>query len=184
MIDLTGEKRTFPKYTTQLINLANQNSQGTRPRVVGQMSELIQEFPGQTFEEWVKWYINKRPKGIDKATERIIDMILKLKQAIELIDKHMVREWVKDLVLSKTFTGLRFQESILKRLAEVKKTSHRLATPEEESSGIDGYIGNLPVSIKPKTYKSKNMLPEDIKVGIVFYEKKKTGIKIEYNPFS
>ena len=33
-------KAIFPKYTSQLINWANQNAQGTRPAVVGQMSEL------------------------------------------------------------------------------------------------------------------------------------------------
>lgn len=31
----------FPKYTTMLINQINQTAQGTRPKVVGQMSELI-----------------------------------------------------------------------------------------------------------------------------------------------
>ena len=40
----------YPKYTTQLMNLANQNSQATRPRNVGQLSELIQLFPGQTLK--------------------------------------------------------------------------------------------------------------------------------------
>lgn len=39
-----SENYSFPKYTTQLINWANQNAQGTRPRVVGQMSELFPEF--------------------------------------------------------------------------------------------------------------------------------------------
>ena len=48
----------FPKYTTQIMNLANQNSQGTRPNVVGQLSELIQVFEGETFEDWVLWYEN------------------------------------------------------------------------------------------------------------------------------
>ena len=38
--DIVGEVNEFPKYTTQLINLANQNAQGTRPIVVGQMSDL------------------------------------------------------------------------------------------------------------------------------------------------
>ena len=42
----------FPKYTTQLMNLANQNSQATRPKNVGRMTDLIQEFPGRTFDEW------------------------------------------------------------------------------------------------------------------------------------
>ena len=36
----------FPKYTSQLMNWANQNAQGTRPVVVGQMSELFPEFLG------------------------------------------------------------------------------------------------------------------------------------------
>ncbi len=40
------------KYAAPLLNLANQYAQGTRPRVVGQMSELIREFPGRTFAEW------------------------------------------------------------------------------------------------------------------------------------
>lgn len=40
----------FPKYTTQIINLVNSNAQGTRPDVVGQMSELIQEFNGDTLQ--------------------------------------------------------------------------------------------------------------------------------------
>ena len=31
----------FPKYTSQLINWANQNAQGTRPKVVGQLSDLF-----------------------------------------------------------------------------------------------------------------------------------------------
>jgi hypothetical protein len=43
--DLIGSAAFFPKYTTQIMNLANQNAQGTRPRVVGQMSELVQQCP-------------------------------------------------------------------------------------------------------------------------------------------
>ena len=35
------ETPEFPKYAAPLINLANRFSQGTRPRVVGQMTELI-----------------------------------------------------------------------------------------------------------------------------------------------
>ena len=41
----------FPKYVTQVINLVNSNAGGTRPKVVGQMSELVKEFNGQTIDE-------------------------------------------------------------------------------------------------------------------------------------
>jgi len=34
-----------------------------------------------------------------------------------------------------------------------------MAVPEEEAKGIDGYIGDIPISIKPQTYESKQMLP-------------------------
>ena len=50
-------KPELPKYVSQLINLGNIFSQGTRPKVVGQMSELIKEFRksgGRTFEDWRK----------------------------------------------------------------------------------------------------------------------------------
>jgi len=46
------ETPELPKYVTQILNIANQNAQGTRPKVVGQMSELIKEFPDNTLEEW------------------------------------------------------------------------------------------------------------------------------------
>lgn len=31
----------FPKYTTMIVNLVNGTAQATRPKVVGQMSDLI-----------------------------------------------------------------------------------------------------------------------------------------------
>lgn len=49
---LSGTVNVYPKYSTQIINLANQNAQGTRAKVVGQMSDLIQEFEGTSMLEW------------------------------------------------------------------------------------------------------------------------------------
>jgi hypothetical protein len=178
---VVGEVPDFPKYTTQILNLANQNSQGTRPRVVGQMSDLIQEFDGRTIDEWVEWYEERHPDARDKASDKVEDMVDKLKIAIKKIDREMIEVWVKDLVLHKTFIGLRFQEAILKKVAEIKEMDYRLATKEEESQGIDGYIGYIPVSIKPHTYLSKASIAEEITVQIIYYEKKKGGITIEFD---
>ena len=169
----------FPKYTTQLINLANQNSQATRPKFVGQMTDLIQEFPGQTFDEWVTWYQERYLDAIDDATEKIITMIEKLNEAFVKIDRTMVKAWVEDLVLVKTYTGLKFQEAILRKLSEIKGCNYRLAEPSEESQGIDGFVGEDAYSIKPSTYESKPSLAESIEVRIIIYEKKKDGVEFE-----
>lgn len=169
---------SFPKYATQIINLANQNAQGTRPKVVGQMSELIQEFTGKTVKEWENWYLEKHPDAIENATEKITQMIENFKQVLPKIDSKMIESWVKDLVIVKTFVGLRFQEAILKHIASEEQNDYRLSDPEEEAKGIDGFIGDEPISIKPKTYESKAMLPETINQRIIFYEKVKGGIKV------
>ena len=168
----------FPKYATQIINLANQNAQATRPKVVGQMSELIKEFTGRTLEEWEQWYLERYPDSIDEATKKILGMIDNFRDVINQIDESMIRQWVRDLVIVKTFIGLKFQEAVLKKIAEKFNTRYRLSEPEEESRGIDGYIGEIPVSIKPVTYQFKKMLSEKIEVYVVYYEKQKDGIKI------
>jgi hypothetical protein len=171
----------YPKYVSQIINLAGQNSQATRPKYVGQMSELIQEFDGTTIEEWRQWYSERHPNAIREATKRISAMINQLREAIDKIDEEMITAWVEDLTINKTFAGLKFQKAILAKVAEKEKTTYRLARPREEAQGIDGLIGNIPVSIKPITYKSKQGLNEKINVKIIYYEKLKDGIKIEYD---
>ena len=95
----------------------------------------------------------------------------------------MIRFWVKDLVIVKTFIGLKFQEAILKRVAMSTGKSYRTASPEEESQGIDGFIDDCAVSIKPQTYESKDMLPERIGAHMIRYEKAKDGITIVFEEF-
>lgn len=171
---------SFPKYVSQIINLANQNAQGTRPRVVGQLTDLIKEFPGKTLEEWEKWYLKRYPDAIRNAKEKIMAMLENVKDAINKIDEKMIHDWTRDLVIVQTFIGLQFQEAILKKGAVLKGVGYRLSESEDESKGIDGYIGDIPVSIKPDTYKTKRSLSETIDVRIIFYKKVKNGIEVDY----
>jgi uncharacterized protein YukE len=105
---LTAENPSFPKYATQIINLANQNAGGTKPKIVGQMSDLIQQFEGNEFKKWEEWYLAQHPNAIQKATEKIVEMIENLKDVMTKIDQEMVEMWVRDLVIVKTFVGLKF----------------------------------------------------------------------------
>lgn len=182
--DFNGsESFSFPKYTSQLINWANQNAQGTRPSVVGQMSELFPEFMASdaetTIDNWYDWYVKRYPDAFEKATDKIYAQVQNLRDAITLIDREMVKHWIEDLVITKTFNGMYVQKAILTFLAERKRTTYRLATPKEESVGIDGYVGDVPYSIKPDSYKTMNRLSETIAVKMIYYTKNKTGLKIE-----
>ena len=172
---------SFPKYVRQLINMANQNAQGTRPRVVGQLTDLIQEFSGKTLDEWEQWYLKSYPDAIKTAKEKILAMLENLKDAMHKIDGNMVNEWAKDLVIVQTFIGLQFQEAILKKGAEIKGVEYRQSEKTDESQGVDGYIGGIPVSIKPETYKIKKSLAEEIPAKIIYYKKLKNGIEVDYS---
>lgn len=76
----------FPKYTSQLMNWANQNAQGTRPRVVGQLSELFPVYQKEaetiSHEGWEAWYLQQYPDAIEEATEKISAQIENLKEAM------------------------------------------------------------------------------------------------------
>ena len=68
----------FPKYTSQLMNWANQNAQGTRPRVVGQLSELFPQYRKEcgdgeeiSIGGWERWYSERYPDSIDEAADKI-----------------------------------------------------------------------------------------------------------------
>jgi len=171
----------FPKYVKPIINMVNQNAQGTRPRVVGQLTDLIQEFPGKTLEEWEQWYLRRYPNAINNAKEKIIYMLENFKDAMRKIDEDMVYEWARDLVIVQTFVGLQFQEAILKKGAEIKGVNYKMSEKTDESQGIDGYLGDIPVSIKPDTYKLKKSLREEIPAKVIFYKKIKNGIEVDYS---
>ncbi len=170
----------FIKYAGPLMNLANRFSGGTRPKVVGQMSELIKEFDGKTFQEWEEWYLKKHPEAIEAAVDKISKMLTNFKEVLEKMDDKSIKDWVRDLVVTKTFVGFMHQEAILKSVAEYFKVEHKTASPTEEAKGIDGFIGGKSVSIKPHTYLLKPELLEKIEVPIIFYEKTKTGLKISF----
>jgi hypothetical protein len=173
----------FPRYASLIINMANRMSQGTRPKVVGKLSGvdcLFEQSNARNLIEWENWYKKNRPDAIDQATARVWKMIQKFKDVIAKIDEQMVRIWVEDLVLAKTVVGLRFQKAILKKVAEHLKKDYRESTADEESRGIDGWIVNNPVSIKPTTYKLMDALPENIDILMIYYSKGKDGIKIEF----
>ncbi len=178
--DLPSNSTSFPKYVSGLLNQVNRITQATRPKNVGQMTELFKEFKGDKYSEWVSFYKKKMPKALDLATEKIYNKVKEFETAVKKINRSIVKDWVEDLVLTKTFVGLGINNFILKKLAEINKKGYRLATKSEESKGIDGYIGNTPVSIKPDTYiKIKPELLEKIKAKIIFYHKTKEGIEFD-----
>lgn len=172
---LIGSRPAYEKYVSPLINLANRLSQATRRNQVGQISELIRECPAQNYEGWREWYLARYPMAIDEATDRIVSMLDRMRDAMHDIDRETVRRWVTELVLEQTFVGLRVERAILKEAAHRLGMALRLSSREDESRGIDGYLDGRPVSVKPSTYKTMEALRETIHARMIYYEKSSNG---------
>jgi hypothetical protein len=86
-------------------------------------------------------------------------------------------------VIVKTYLGMRFQQAILAKLAEVSGLPLAPAGPSEEARGIDGFLGNQPVFIKPKSYAQAPAHHEILPARLVVYEKTKDGIAVEFDPW-
>tara|TARA_B100001564_G_C20505237_1_gene608058 strand:+ start:318 stop:869 length:552 start_codon:yes stop_codon:yes gene_type:complete len=173
---------TLLPYVGSVINLGNSFSQATRPKNVGQMSDLIQEYRESTDKPtrdgWESFYNNRI--GLDKidiATDKTWDYVQRIKENLNSLTRNDVYEWEKDLIIDKTFAGLQVQLDILEMVSETG--DYRLSTPEEESKGIDGVVDGRFVSIKPNSYKSKREAgQESIEYDIIYYKNTKKGLVV------
>jgi hypothetical protein len=65
-------------------------------------------------------------------------------------------------------------------ISEIKGVGYSISEKTDESQGIDGFIGGIPVSIKPESYKTKRALSEEIPAKIIYYKKVQNGIEVDY----
>lgn len=184
------QKIQLPKYSSQVINLANGYSKATKPANVGQVSEDIKKFrdvetlAGYTNLDWINGHKNKYPEGIQKATDAAWNMFQKMVQSLNTVTTEDIQKWEEDFVFSKTYDRLMVQNAIIKKIAEeINTQNYQLASPEEERQGIDGYINNHPVQIKSDTYDRTGRLHnEEMQCIVISYIKGNKTITFDYNP--
>ena len=172
---LIGNGHKYPKYVSPVINLANRFAQATRPKHVGQVTDLIQECPARDYDGWRAWYLSRYPTAIDEATDRVVAMMGKIREAMGAIDRETIRRWVTELVLQQTYVGLRVERAILESAANELGIALLLSSPEDEARGIDGYLGGHAVSVKPDSYRTMDSLGESIDARMIYYEKLSNG---------
>ena len=177
-----GAANEFPDLTSDLISLANHLSKATTRKKLGNPTLVIEEFGGKTFEDWERFYEQKCPGALDAAGREIYKAIEKLRNALGLVDKELVRHWVEEAVLKRTYAAWRIQETILRNIAKLQDKPFRQADEQESETGIDGFIDERPFSVRPVSYYFKGPPEEqDAQVNVVYFEKAKRGLKVYYD---
>ena len=174
-----GAAYEFPDLTSDLISLANHLSKATACKKLGNPASVIEEFKGKAFEDWERFYEQKRPGALDTASREIYGAIEKLRKSLALVDEELVRHWVEEAVLKRTYAAWRIQETILKHIANRQGKPFRQADDQESEAGIDGFIDTRPFSVRPVSHYFKGPPEEkDTQVELVYFEKIKSGIRV------
>lgn len=145
------------------------------------MSELIVCATPQSLEEWKDWYLANHPDALKQAHGLLRAKVDQFRSVLEAVDDDVIAAWLWDLVINKTYQGLRVQQVVLKRVAMVLDKAVTYATAADEAKGIDGHIGQKPVSVKPTSHTSRHGLPDSLPECTTYYEKCSGGLRISFD---
>lgn len=174
------------KYHSAFFNTVNKDAHSSRPKTVGKLAteifpEYIESATAPSPEEWKKHYQAKHSQQYNDGLQKFKKQFELEKNAINNVSDEDLTEYYDDLMFNKTFAGLYVQDIILKDIAKDKQATYKKASSDDESKGIDGYIDDIPYSVKSETYKTsaaKNS--EKIDATMVYYTENKTTKEIEY----
>jgi len=184
---ISPRRREWPRYATQLLNIAGQNSQAFRPKYIGSCKDAWLKMRSDgikgTLSEWEKYHSdNFGSECLVEAGKKIHDMIVKMN--VGNITEEMCIDYVKEVVYNKTHMGMGGEEVAVRVVADYYGLPYRFSTAEEESQGIDGWAGDYPIQVKPHDSAFKGHVhnhPDKDKVLLVTYVPKKTQCFI-HNP--
>jgi hypothetical protein len=170
----------FPLNTKPILNIATQNSQCTRKKIVGSMKEMFIDFQasgaGMSVDDWETWYYaNGGADKIQAATDKLYAYLNKMPLDHSVFTRELAQTYILDLVINKTHYGMSGEYYAVLATAKHFGLEHRFSTAEEESRGIDAWIGDKPVQIKPHDSVAKHHVRNGADVSktlVVTYEAK------------
>ncbi len=164
-----------------VLNIALNRWQLNRPKYVGKVSEEIRKCQPKKLGDWVSYYNrNVKPKKYLEMKKSIPNLDIEqylgylgqelckkihevLRKEIEDIKEEHCIEYIKNLVLEKTFEGFQTELDTVYKLLEKELNTKIYPAPDEwdRKYNIDFYIkaknGFIGIQIKPITY---NQTPE------------------------
>lgn len=182
------DRYSFPLYTKPILNIATQNSKATQKKIVGSMKEQFSEFlkqGGVSLSDWEEWYMaNGGQKKINDATDKLYSMLVKMPVDKSIFTRDLANQYIEELVFNKTHYGMSGEYHSVVAAANYFNVRYRFSTAEEESQGIDAWIDNRPVQVKPhdsvKMHHVRNVA-DVLKTLVITYESKKDVCYI-HNP--
>lgn len=150
----------FKKGVSTILNKCCQWTKVFSMHNIGCIKENFIDFKekdGQTLEQWQDYFSNEiSSKKIEDMTNKVWSYLEEIKNNINELDKDDVKEYIEDVLFKKTFNGLNIEIEIIKEISNKYNYEYKFSNHIDEREGIDGFINNIPIQIKPNTYKNTN----------------------------
>ena len=122
-------------------------------RCVGDMTKIVSSSKSKTIEEFRNEYLNSEyGYKFIKSRENYVDFINSRHMDNRYYTNEFIREYFERKVINESFVGIKNQNLICDYLAKKFNTTWKIATTVEDSNGIDAYIGDKPIQVKPISY--------------------------------
>lgn len=154
---LKKQKIKYPRYWYGFINKAADMCGATRSNKIGKLHVLYGQRKYRSLNEWIKYHKKRYPNAIKNTVNAIYAVLdeIGLDKKNKQKYKKYIRKFAENLIFNQTYAGLKIQEAILIKISQLTKENYRWTGAKEDSSGVDGFIGRIPVSIKPKSCQGK-----------------------------
>ena len=163
-------------YVSPILNKINEWARATRPETVGKIASVL--FPEYISTKgkhssagWKEYYLREHATEYWAAFYKLKRKFEEVKKSINEVSDKDIQEWLDNILFEKTFEGLYWQEVILRDVAARLDEEFVPSTAEDESVGIDGYIGGKAYSGKPSSYqRSQASQHEKIDATMIYYD--------------
>ncbi len=171
---VADELYPLPKYAAQIFNIISNTGQATRPKVVGQMSEIIPNFINNFYDEkgvypdykdWEQFYLREYVSNYEDGFSKLKEYVSKYEHAMKQIlnNEELAKVWYNKFIFYQNFEGFEFEKIVFEFIKEnygfgKKPFIIRNSTKKEESKNIDFVVANstndrkLLFNSKPSTY--------------------------------
>jgi len=144
------------------------------------MKELFTEFLSKEYKtvtEWETFYTaNGGVDRIERATDKLHSMLNKMPVDHAIFSRDLAKNYIIDLVIYKTHFGMSGEYYAVLATAKHYNMALRWSNAAEESQGIDAWLDNFPVQVKPHDSHKVNHVrnhADTTKTLVITYESKK-----------
>ena len=182
------DKEHASEIANSIVNAISCRQHSFRKTKIGSCYDLFRTCRPKTLKAWSKLYFHKHGDLFEKSID---DLYFHLTEGVKVLYgfksirkqrkeemKENLRNFAKSLVIDRTYYGFAIQEALFVFLSKEYQLEYEESSDKEDSRQVDGYLDEIPFSVKPSTFRYSSEYGKKRNVRQITYEANEEGIAI------